>query len=207
MKTSRVLKIVVLTGWMLVGTVACNKNDSNDNRGRGASTAAAAAAAGNGYYTKAIGTVTNALDMTDQARYFLENESLSMDEIGAVDGYNGVSFSGIVRFDTANRLRPAESYITIKIVDDLAKSGQAAPLNVTISNAQSSGYVSYSANNGGAAYAEIIFKDDYGTVTMVGNFDNYYFTGDMNYENYVTHREGKLGQFRVSTCGFFVCGK
>lgn len=58
--------------------------------------------------------------------------------------------------------------------------------------------------------AHIRFEDDNGFVELIGTFDNQYFTGSMTYDvrrtvNGQTGRAGKLGEFQVPTCEFFVC--
>lgn len=200
---SKNLSSIVVVVLALSSMVACNKNDSSGDasRLRSGNQGALPVANGQGYYQKQSGSIVNS-NMTIEARNFLVNGQLTAESIGVVDGNSGVTFEGIVRFDNSNRVVPSQSYITIKVIDDQALSGKVQPITVTVFNAQTTGSVTP-----GASYstAQIRFQDSYGTIDLSGYFDRSSFTGDVRYTNSVTGVSGTLGQFRIPTCGFFVC--
>lgn len=90
-------------------------------------------------------------------------------------------------------------------------SGQVIPeYGVSFTSATSNSYINYSTKT-----AVITFQDDYGWVKFSGQFDADYFWGTVEYQNFdyvrsiLAPNDGKwggyLGDFYISTCGFFYC--
>lgn len=189
MKTLKALLIMVLAAGSLV---ACNKNEGGGARATGSSAL--------GTPGSAIGNVTNSYDMTEQVRGFFATEGFDTQLIRSVSGQNGVIFNGVVRFDNYNRLIPNQSYINIQVTYvDQNNMQQSAVVGIYGSQGMVTNYYSY-------ASVQIVFEDQYGTISMSGNYDRQYFTGEMRYTNKYTNSQGTLGQFRIQTCGFFNCG-
>lgn len=62
--------------------------------------------------------------------------------------------------------------------------------------------------------ATLIFRDQYGAVTLQGSWDNQWFSGTASFVNSSIYqgapagtapKQGTMGYFYVQTCGFFVC--
>ncbi len=152
--------------------------------------------------------------------------SASVDEqyVGEVSsgngGYNqgtGAYFGGRVRIQTGNGFSARggmprttvsrDSILAITVVDKYAieqeQEGKSIP-PMSVNLVQASGYV-----QGNEAHLQ--FWDEYGSVEMVGEFDETYFEGRISYSNdYMWDgsqpgEAGRLGYFRVRTCTFFEC--
>jgi hypothetical protein len=189
MKSLKTLLVVLLAAGSMV---ACNKNDT------GAAAPARANSATLGTPGSAIGSVSN-YDMTNQVRGFLAADGFDTQSIKSASSSTGVIFNGVVRFDNNNQLIPNQSYINLRVTYIDQNNAQQV-LDMGIYGVQGQVQTGY-----GYASANIVFEDAYGTVTMSGYYDNSNFTGDMNYFNKATNQQGKLGQFRIQTCGFFKC--
>lgn len=190
------LKSILVLALALGGLTACNKNDGDSPiNARGTS-------AGNsiiGTPGSAVGSITNSYDMTQQVKGFLSSGEGSVDQIRSVNSSNGLIFNGQVRFDNNNQFIPNQSYINMRInYLDQNNTAQSLQIGIWGSRGQITNYYSY-------ASANLEFADDYGTVTLIGNYDQNTFVGDLYYTNNVTNSQGKLGQFRIQTCGFFNC--
>lgn len=176
--------------------LACKQNDTNSNQ----STRAGSTqwAHGSGQLGGVVGTVSNSYDMAQQMRGFLGYE---VDEAGAPKsaGVNGISFSGVVRFDGYNQFIPAQSYITLKMeyldYQNVRRtwSGQIKGVQGQVVR-----YNSYST-------AQIVFEDAYGSISLQGYYNATTFEGEMYYSTLSNNAQGKLGTFRIQTCGFFNC--
>jgi hypothetical protein len=53
--------------------------------------------------------------------------------------------------------------------------------------------------------AQITYRDNYGTITLDGQFDSNTFRGSVAYNNVSPQASGYLGVFTVRTCEFFKC--
>jgi hypothetical protein len=193
MKAARIILISVLA---LSSLLACDKN--------GASSGSSGRSPVNGAVQQSVGQVTGSYNFLDEVRAFMATNTFDGNQIKSVDTYSGVQFSGTARFDqvstTYKNMIAAQSFINVRVVfTDLNNQRQTMDVGIT----GGTGTVSYGY---GYASANLIFEDQYGTVQMSGYFDNTYFTGTLYYTNKQTNQQGTLGQFRVQTCGFFVCG-
>ncbi len=149
----------------------------------------------------------------------LVDEKYVGDVSGSYDGDNdgtGVYFGGLVRLQSgALQVRggmprtdiSAGSRIAITVIDEYANTGDSegnkAP-QMAVNLVEASGYV-----QGNQAYLK--FWDEYGSVELVGEFDETYFDGRISYDNeymWDGSRPGAaddLGYFRIRTCTFFEC--
>ncbi len=143
---------------------------------------------------------------------------------GQVGGQTGVWIRGDAnvsggKFDPSGKnqrpLDPNNTNVRIIVWDSYAgqtdANGHVIPeYGVSFTTATSNSFINYQSRT-----AVIVFEDTYGWVKFSGTFDAEWFKGTVEYYNYDYVKsivspndapwDGTLGQFYISTCGFFYC--
>jgi hypothetical protein len=110
--------------------------------------------------------------------------------------------SGPLRGTNQQSAITGNSPIMVAVYDYFPGVSTGGPIAVAFANSE--GTVS-------GNYARLRFFDDYGSVTMEGQFDGNTFTGAFKYETKDIYNGtdqtlwGTMGDFQIPTCQFFVC--
>ncbi|GIL18327.1 MAG: hypothetical protein BroJett040_20780 [Oligoflexia bacterium] len=208
MSTSKLSLIMVLVVAALSGVGCGNKKDDAQpirQTGRVAGQNGYTGTLNPGeYYVAATGQITGGSDVNQQVQAFLA-PIIDVNQLGTVDPYSGMTFTGMIRFDQAGNLIPGNSGISIKIKDSVEmQSPQYAiqPIGIPGQSGR------FDRNSG---QTTVTFGDAYGQVTLEGYMSGggaqaSQFQGTIRFSNR-NGGQGTLGQFRINTCGFFVCGQ
>lgn len=158
------------------------------------------------------GEITGGSDFQERVSYLVSAER-DPKELGTVSGQSGQSTG--VRFvghvETQSLFSPTS---TVQQVIRPEASGMMIFIWHSLSE-QSGGYAIEIAGSASGTIqgnrAVITFSDSYGSLTFDGTFAADYFQGIVKFDNSVYYygqspgAAGVLGNFRVSTCGFFKC--
>ncbi len=139
----------------------------------------------------------------DEAVKILASATLDPNSIGAV---RSVEIRGQVGIDPrTGAVVGSNSRLWLSIQDSnvgtLVDGQEILPINIDIGGATGSA-VNYTAN--------LTFRDNYGTITITGTYNNQTFNGTVSFVNTAGNgfngkKSGTLGQFSMATCSFFVC--
>jgi hypothetical protein len=117
----------------------------------------------------------------------------------------GVSIEGHISYDSSGNILVSQTTLKLVVTDSYVGQAdvsggvvQAYPVNFTSAN---SGTVNMAAKT-----FTVLFKDNYGEITLAGNFSSAVTTGTITYTNSATvgsgnyPTSGTLGAFQISTC-------
>lgn len=161
------------------------------------------------YYTASTGQITVSAQYGNEFTSVVKalvSATVPTNWVGRIDPTSGVTFRGYVEVNSAGQVIPGNSSISITIRDEFTGqmdgSQQIPPIYVNLPAVEGSAY------NG---QARIKFRDNYGEVTLVGQYVGNQFTGTVSYANSANadggspHSSDYMGNFRIETCGFFRC--
>lgn len=124
------------------------------------------------------------------------------EEVGSVDLQQGIQIAGKVGLNHSNgtAISTGSPALKLLIADSYTRSGQAEPFSITLST------VSGGASNG---VVNLVFSDNYGTITINGTYDASNIRAKVTFANtqgsYLNRTSGTLGDFVIQTCAFFIC--
>jgi hypothetical protein len=229
-KNNRLVKSLFF-GLIMLSLAACQPNKGNDSTsttsGPRTSPAAQSQGAASGIALKGIVYTDPSFqdDFNEMVRYFMEG-SVPHDYIGFVSA-QATSPTGMfigLKVDLANGATlqsatnpvgiAASSRILISVFDMFQGSQNPraipsvflGPSTNTNSNSQAAQASSVSNTR-----ATLVFADDYGSVTLDGQFDNTNFSGTFSftttklYDGSSTNRTGTVGAFIIPKCQVFRC--
>lgn len=148
----------------------------------------------------------NSANFETQVKAFV-SATLDPNSLGSISGNindaTGVDFNGLFKFDSAGKLIPESSSITIRIFDSYVKQvidGKTVqPYDVTFTQAKSG------TINRNTRQINVLFEDEYGSITITGTYDGQIVQGTVAFRNSVavtgyTPQSGTLGSFRNYQC-------
>lgn len=219
MKNS-VLKTVLLLSLVMSFAVACGKKDKKDSQVAAARVARDGAGGGSVNLPQQSFAGSAAGFIEAQSQYAVQFEkaikdfasaTVAPEAIGSISTSRAVILRGSIRVGAGGMVDPS-SKIMIEINDNLVgttEDGQTLEsIKVVLPLDSSQQSV---VQNG---QATLNFRDQYGSVTLQGSWDNQWFSGTASFRNFTvyqgapqgfTPREGTMGFFYVQTCGFFIC--
>ncbi|MFN7727799.1 MAG: hypothetical protein ACK5P7_01445 [Bdellovibrio sp.] len=204
-KKSTMLPLLLLT--LMAVSVGCNKKSDNGapitTRGARTNSIPNQYQAQGYFYTASTGRVYGNSYNFEQATKTFLSPTISPESVGSIDTQNSVFLRGYVEVDYSGNVVPGRSTISIEIRDSYAggdDNGQTVPaINVNMAAVSGRAY---------GGQVNLIFRDNYSTVTMVGNFSNgsggNQFTGQISFQNNGASQQ-TWGNFQIDTCGFFRC--
>lgn len=210
MKALTLIKLS-LGALLVASSVSCGKSKSEGARVTGARTTRAGTGPANlppgqGYFTT-VGYVTARDDMRtqfNQAVKHLVSAAIDPRYVGDVDNRNGVSLKGYVEVDSMGNVNASRSLVQLEIHDQVdGQNMEPIIINVKAKSGYATGYQS-----------DIVFEDQYGSIRLTGTFDSNNFRGTISFQNKTIYagapageqpHGGTLGDFYISTCGFFRC--
>lgn len=118
----------------------------------------------------------------------------------------GVTIEGQLRYDSAGNVTLSQTTLKLSVLDSFV--GQTDTTGTTISaypinfSAASSGTVNLATKT-----FTVLFKDNYGEITLTGTIGGSTTTGTVSYKNYVSYNggtvsSGTLGAFQIPTCAW-----
>lgn len=210
---SKVILMMVVSLSLLASCQNSRKSNSLDprpvTRGQGAAQLPQGYESQNGtnqfYYTQATGRIYTEAQYRSQFQgtmLKLLSATINEEDVGDIDPLTGVQLKGYVEVDTAGQLIVGASMIEITIKDSyvgdkLADGEIIKPIVIRVPAR------SGTATNG---QAQLRFEDSYGSISMVGTYDNQTkkITGTLSFQNN-NGRGGESLKFEIETCGFFRC--
>ncbi len=142
----------------------------------------------------------------------LLSASIDPSYFGTISGDNsnastGVSMEGRISYDSSGNLNVSQTNLKLTVTDSYV--GQTDSTGAVV-QAYPMGFstASSGAVNLAAKTFSVVFKDNYGEITVTGSFSGSIATGTISYANYQTAVAGKnpssgnLGSFQISTCSF-----
>ena len=211
----RTSKILLATIAMAFALSACGKKKNDDQAAVSAARETRANTntdgvlpSGNAYQPGSEVTV----EMEDsQAAVFNQNikvlvsATMNPEDVGNVDNRNGVKLRGEIGLNCGaganGSLKAADSKIQLTITDDKRDSEGNLYQPIVIKVVGSSG----SINNGNV---NLVFADDYGSITLTGYISGSTYTGNVNFQNtkaYNGRSSGTLGRFVIPSNNIFIC--
>jgi hypothetical protein len=130
---------------------------------------------------------------------------MNPNELGMVDGnlnstQTRVELKGKLRFAPTGQVIREQTGIEITVFDSYLLQGKPQISPAAYPQMATSGMHDASRRS-----FEVTFEDQYGTVTLKGNYDDAYATGFVGYRNRnsqdLSGSLRTLGQFRISKCG------
>ncbi|MBS1970290.1 MAG: hypothetical protein JSU04_08275 [Bdellovibrionales bacterium] len=210
----KIMLSVVVFGTM----VACSQNtDLRSARATGIATGVTGSGSSScGTTTQTTGRIydgggTSSYTFEQRVKGLLSS-SIDPSYFGTISGSSsststGVSMEGHIAFDSSGNLNISQTNLKLTVTDSYVgqtdSTGavvQAYPINFS---SASSGTVNLSAKT-----FSVVFKDNYGEITVTGSFSSSMATGTVSYANYQTAvagnypSSGTLGSFQISTCSF-----
>ena len=141
----------------------------------------------------------------EQVKAFV-SATLDPEALGTISGgiadATGVDFTASFPFDSNNQLIAAQASISIKIFDSYAKTtynGQVVPPYEVAFTQAKSGTI-----NRNTRQINVVFEDEFGSITINGTFDGNMVTGKVSFNNYKSVKgspqSGQLGDFKIYQC-------
>lgn len=212
----KALKVLTILVFAVAVTVGCSKQRERGGdvrtggRGQVSPTVPGpgGGGGGNGTFQSAYGDIFNYTVPTVKALISATMDPEDPENFRAP--VHGIAIAGNIRVQGVSDVRnlsgqtaqiDGSSEFAMFIIDDLAEEKGA----ITIGFRQGVANASISGQIYNAGVANLVFTDQYGSITLQGQYNASEFTGTVTFQNN-NGQSGQLGSFRVPTCGFFHCG-
>lgn len=213
------VKIGLILTLLMSVTVACGKKDKKDSQVT-AARVARDGGSGSANLPQQSFAGSSAGFIEAQSQYAVQFEraikdfasaTVAPEAIGTINTSRAVVLRGNIRVGAGGVVDP-NSKIMIEINDSFVGRDEDGQILESIKIVLPLDSTQRSVVQNGQA--TLIFRDQYGSVTLQGSWDNQWFSGTASFVNSTiyqgapagtTPKQGTMGYFYVQTCGFFVC--